>query len=342
MLPIYSRTPVATAQQAATIDEYSGGRMVLGLGVSHKVTVENWYGAKIEQPVSDDARVRRRRAGDVRRRGSARRARSSRRNFRFMGFEPRADLPIYVAGLSPKMLQLAGEIADGVMLWLCNPEYIRDVVVPEVRAGRERAGKSLEGFDIVAAVPAAVTDDRAAAYETMRADLVTYWSLPFYRAMIERSGFGEDIAAFDAGHEGGRRRARPSDGISDRFLEALTAIGSPDEDVAPASTRYRDAGATSPCVGAVPGTDFDADAGGRGAVAAAADCELRSCGHLLPICGAATTLEYVTDGVTDSQHPGEAPRAMEGAPGNHRLHRLRVPHFRGRTEHLEGHRPPGG
>ena len=54
-------------------------------------------------------------------------------NFRFMGYEPRADLPIYVAALSPNMLQLAGEIADGVMLWLCNPDYIRDVVMPEVR-----------------------------------------------------------------------------------------------------------------------------------------------------------------------------------------------------------------
>ena len=56
------------------------------------------------------------------------------------------------------MLTLAGEIGDGVMLWLCNPDYIRDVVVPAVRAGRERAGKSLEGFEVVAAVPAAISD----------------------------------------------------------------------------------------------------------------------------------------------------------------------------------------
>ena len=51
------------------------------------------------------------------------------------------------------MLRLAGEIGDGVMLWLCNPDYIRDVVIPAVSEGRERAGKSLDGFDIVAAVP---------------------------------------------------------------------------------------------------------------------------------------------------------------------------------------------
>ena len=139
------------------------------------------------------------------------------------------------------------------MLWLCNPEYIREVVVPEVRAGRERAGKSMSGFDIVAAVPAAVTDDRDATYATMRSDLVTYFSLPFYRAMIERSGFGEDIAAFDAGMQAGDVE-RAKAGISDRFLEALTAIGSP-QDVRAGVERYAEAGATSPCVGGVPGTE---------------------------------------------------------------------------------------
>ena len=60
------------------------------------------------------------------------------------------------------MLRLAGEIADGVILWLCNPPYIRDVVVPEVREGRERAGKTLEGFDIVPPCPTAAVDDPAA------------------------------------------------------------------------------------------------------------------------------------------------------------------------------------
>jgi alkanesulfonate monooxygenase SsuD/methylene tetrahydromethanopterin reductase-like flavin-dependent oxidoreductase (luciferase family) len=255
VLPIYSRTPVAAAQQAATIDEYSDGRMVLGLGVSHVVTVENWYGTKLERPL----KAMREYAGIVRatfRGEDPPEGEIFDCRFRFMGYEPRPDIPIYVAGLSPKMLRLAGEIADGVMLWLCNPSYIRDVVVPEVRSGRERAGKQLEGFDIVAAVPAAVTDDKAAAYETMRNDLITYWSLPFYRAMIERSGFGEDIAGFDQGMQAGDvERAKAA--ISDRFLESLTAIGSPAE-VRAGVERYAAAGATSPCVGAVPRTDFEA------------------------------------------------------------------------------------
>jgi F420-dependent oxidoreductase-like protein len=255
VLPIYSRTPVATAQTAATIDEYSGGRMVLGLGVSHQVTVENWFQSKIDRPLQAMREyveiLRACFSGEDPPQGEIFATR-----FRFMGYEPRPELPIYVAALSPKMLRLAGEIADGVMLWLCNPSYISDVVVPAVRAGRERAGKGLDGFDVVAAVPAAVTDNKQETYETMRSELVTYWSLPFYRAMIERSGFGEDISAFDAGIEAGDVE-RAKAGISDRFLEALTAIGSEDE-VRAGISRYADAGTVSPCVGPVPRTDFEA------------------------------------------------------------------------------------
>ena len=89
------------------------------------------------------------------------------------------------------------------MLWLCAPDYIRDTVIPAVREGRERAGKSLDGFDVVAAVPAGLTDDRDAALAAMRGELVTYCSLPFYRNMLEASGFGDEIAAFDEGIAGG-------------------------------------------------------------------------------------------------------------------------------------------
>jgi F420-dependent oxidoreductase-like protein len=260
VLPIYSRTPVATAQQAATVDEYSEGRMVLGLGISHQVTVENWYQSKIEHPL----RAMREYVSILRacfRGEDPPQGEIFSTRFRFMGFQPRADLPIYIAALSPKMLRLAGEIADGVMLWLCNPNYIRDVVVPEVRAGRERAGKSLDDFDVVAAVPGGVTDDKDEAYSTMRSELITYFNLPFYRAAIEHSGFGEDIAAFDLGMQAGDLdRARS--GISNDFLDLLTAIGSP-EDVRAGLAAYQAAGASSPCIGPVPRTDFIAtlDAG---------------------------------------------------------------------------------
>jgi alkanesulfonate monooxygenase SsuD/methylene tetrahydromethanopterin reductase-like flavin-dependent oxidoreductase (luciferase family) len=167
--------------------------------------------------------------------------------FHFMGFEPpRPDLPIYLAGLSPGMLKLAGEVADGVILWLCNPNYVRDYVVPAVTEGRERAGKTLDGFDIVAAVPSAVTGEPDEARDKLRQELVPYFHLPFYRSMIERSGFADDVKGADEG--------KP---VSDEFLGVLGAIGDAEEAIE-SVRRYREAGATSPCVGAVPKTDFDA------------------------------------------------------------------------------------
>src|SRR2546422_9328277 len=96
------------------------------------------------------------------------------------------------------MLRLAGEIADGVLLWACPADYMRDVVVPEVTAGRERASKPLDGFEILAAIPSAVSDDRAAVLDGVRTELHRYFGLPFYRSMFEAAGFATDLAAYDA------------------------------------------------------------------------------------------------------------------------------------------------
>jgi alkanesulfonate monooxygenase SsuD/methylene tetrahydromethanopterin reductase-like flavin-dependent oxidoreductase (luciferase family) len=255
VLPIFSRTPASCAQTAATIDEISDGRFVLGLGVSHKVTVENWFDSKIEKPVTQMREYasicRAILDGETPPEGEFFNTR-----FAFMGYPPRPQLPIYIAALSPKMLQLAGEIAEGVMLWLCNPDYIRETVVPEVAKGRERAGKPLDGFDIVAAVPTAVTNDPDAARNAFRKDLIPYASLPFYRKMLERSGFGDDLAAFDEGMAAGDV-PKAMAGLSDGLLASLAGIGSAGEARAKVN-EYMEAGASSPCIGGIPGTGFDA------------------------------------------------------------------------------------
>jgi alkanesulfonate monooxygenase SsuD/methylene tetrahydromethanopterin reductase-like flavin-dependent oxidoreductase (luciferase family) len=241
------------AQTAATLDELSHGRLNLGLGVSHRPVVEAWHGQTIDRPVAEMreyvAIVRAILRGDDPPPGE-----KWRTGFHLAGLDPRPDVPIYLAALSPGMLRLAGEIAHGVILWLCNAAYIERVVVPEVARGRERAGTGVDGFDIVPAVPSAVTDDPAATRDTLRSDLLAYFGLPFYRAMLERSGFGEEIAAFDAagGDEEQMRAA-----ITDAFLASLTAVGDAEE-VRAAIDRYRRAGATSPSVGPIPRTDFEA------------------------------------------------------------------------------------
>jgi probable F420-dependent oxidoreductase len=253
VVPIYTRTPATMGQTAVTIDELSGGRLNLGLGVSHRPIVEGWHGQTIDKPVAEMREyvsiVRAIARGEDPPAGQ-----KWRTGFRLVGLDPRPDLRIYVAALSPAMLRLAGEVADGVLLWLCTPPYIRDVVIPEVEEGRRRAGKTLDGFDVVPAVPSALTEDPDAARGTLRKELIPYFGLPFYRAMIERSGFGEELAAYDAA-SGDLDAMRAA--ISDRFVDELAAIGGTDA-VRAGIERYRSAGASSPCVGPISRTDFEA------------------------------------------------------------------------------------
>src|SRR3954453_14655721 len=261
--PIYARTPAKMAQTPATmaqppapVDELSGGRHNLGIGVSHRPVVEGWYGQTIDNPVREMrdyvAIVRAILRGEE----PPSDGEKWRTAFRLGGIEAHPDLPIYVAALSPAMLRAAGEIADGAVLWLCNPEYIERVVVPELTTGRDRAGKALDGFDVVAAIPSAATDDVGAAYGAMRRDLLPYFGLPFYRAMLERSGYEDDIKAFDEAAGGGDVEQMGA-AISERFLQALTAVGD-EAAVREGVERYRRSGATSPCVGPIARTDFEA------------------------------------------------------------------------------------
>jgi alkanesulfonate monooxygenase SsuD/methylene tetrahydromethanopterin reductase-like flavin-dependent oxidoreductase (luciferase family) len=261
VVPIYTRTPATMGQTAWTIDDLSDGRLNLGLGVSHRPVVEGWHGQTIDRPIAEMREY----ASIVRAilRGEAPPTAAPdapsvkwRTGFQLSGLDPRPDVPIYIAALSPGMLRLAGEIADGVILWLCTPPYIRDVVIPAVREGRERAGKSLEGFDVVAAVPAAAVEDSAQAHASLRRELIPYFGLPFYRAMLERSGFGDEIAAFDAAATNGDGDAMQQ-AISERFLSTLAAVGDADA-VRAGVQRYADAGASSPCIGPISKTDFDA------------------------------------------------------------------------------------
>ena len=254
VVPIYTRSPATMAQAAATVDDVSGGRFRLGIGVGHRHTMGGWHGQEIGRPTAEMREY----LSIVRAILRGQPAPAGRRwtsSFAFMGFAPRPDVAIYQAALSPAMLRLAGEIADGVVLWATPPDYVRDVVVPEVTAGRARAGKPADGFAILAPVPSAVVaGDPATALDGIRTELHRYFGLPFYRAMFEAAGFGADLAAYDnAAPDADQQKLA----ISDAFISQLCAFG--DEDaVRRGVQRYRDAGATHPILTPVLGTDYEA------------------------------------------------------------------------------------
>ena len=235
VVPIYPRHPVTMAQAALSLNEVTGGRFRLGIGVSHKASMEGMLGLTLAKPLTAMREYV----------AVLRGAFGSGANFDGSMYQAHWTMalptrlpspPIYLAALSSKMLELAGEIADGAVLWLCSPAYVRDVAVPAIERGRRRAGKSLADFEIVASVPLAVTDDPKAAMTAFRGELTRYLTLPFYRAMLEASGLGDGIKAFDRDGQ-----------VPESVATVLGAVG----DAAAARAyieTYRKAGVTLPAV----------------------------------------------------------------------------------------------
>lgn len=224
VLPIYTRHPTSMVQMAATLDELSGGRFILGIGVSHRVTVEGMWGLHLESPVEAMREYLTIVRTSLREGGCSFEGKFFTARWSYSG-PRREDLPVMISALNPRMLELAGEMADGVVLYMCPPAYIRDEVVPAVRAGREKAGKTMEGFEVVAAIDACATSDRDAALATYQNTLDRYASLPFYRKAMEAGHFNPD---------------------------ELAAIGDASQ-VRDAIARFRDSGVTLPTVGAFGG-----------------------------------------------------------------------------------------
>jgi alkanesulfonate monooxygenase SsuD/methylene tetrahydromethanopterin reductase-like flavin-dependent oxidoreductase (luciferase family) len=238
VIPVYPRHPVLLAQEALTLADLSGGRLRLGVGVSHRPMMEGALGLSMGGPLAAIREyvtvLRAALTGRVEHAGD-------RYRVRWQSGLPSlpAAPPILLAGLGPRMLELAGEIADGAVLWLCAPDYIRDHAVPAIRRGRERAGRGLAGFEIVAAVPAALTVDLAAGLGIFKAELTRYLALPFYRAMLRGSGFGADLDAYD--------RAPGPTAVSDRLAGALGAVGD-FSTLAAFVAAHRAAGVTLPAI----------------------------------------------------------------------------------------------
>ena len=250
---IPARSAAMTAMTAATIDQLSGGRMLLGLGASGPQVAEGWHGQRYGRMLQ-----RTREYVAVVRMALAR----ERVAFKGETLElPLPDgpgkalkltiapvqerIPIYLAAIGPKNTALAGEIADGWIPTLFSPEHVAEFR-GHLEEGAARAGRSLEGFDVAPTVNVFVTDDRAAARDAMRPYLALYVGgmgsrrQNFYNRLVQRYGFEEAaVRVQDLYLDGKREEAMAA--LPDELIDLVSLCG-PADVVRKRLAVFRDAG----------------------------------------------------------------------------------------------------
>jgi alkanesulfonate monooxygenase SsuD/methylene tetrahydromethanopterin reductase-like flavin-dependent oxidoreductase (luciferase family) len=204
---IYMRHPVMTAAEALTVQEVSGGRMVLGMGVSHKPVNEK-FGIKMGNPIED-----------MRNYVSAVRSFVTGSSELLTIKRDLPPIPLYIAGLTQKTAELAGEVADGIMTYLASPSYIPKIV-EGVKKGAQTANRFASEVDITNGIPSFISDDMDAAYKAAKRGLAPYARFPFYQRMIRNLGY-HDIAEKLA------QGVNPQDAFTEEFLDDIALIGPP-------------------------------------------------------------------------------------------------------------------
>jgi F420-dependent oxidoreductase-like protein len=234
---IPARSPAMTAMTAATLDQLSGGRFRLGLGLSGPQVAEGWYGQRFARPLS--------RARDYL---SVVRMALERQRVSYQGetlelplpdgpgkalkltispAQPR--LPIYLGAMGPRNLALAGELADGWLGFLYAPEHAAGFR-EHLAAGAARAGRDLDGFDVAPNVQVHIADDLAAARDAMRPFLALYIGgmgsreRNFYTEQAARYGF-EQAARTVQDHYLAGDRAQAMAALPDELIDLVTLCG---------------------------------------------------------------------------------------------------------------------
>ncbi|MHB8376869.1 MAG: TIGR03564 family F420-dependent LLM class oxidoreductase [Dehalococcoidia bacterium] len=185
VVPVFTQHPFALAQQAATTQSAAGGRLTLGIGLSHSPVVENMWGLSYAHP----ARYMREylsvlapllREGRVAYAGEVFKVAAG---LQVPGTSP---VPVLIAALAPMMLRIAAEMADGTVTWMAGIKTIETHVTPRINAAAQAAGRPRPR--VCVGLPVAVTDDAAAAREKAAKMFQIYGQLPNYRRMLDIEG----------------------------------------------------------------------------------------------------------------------------------------------------------
>ena len=262
---IPGRTPANCAMTAATLDTLSGGRFRLGLGVSGPQVSEGWHGVRFDKPLA-----RTREYVDIVRMALRRERVAYDGEFwqlplpngpgkaLTLTVHPvRESIPIYLAAIGPKNLELCGQIADGWLAIFFSPEHAQQIMAPLV-SGRESVGRTMEGFDVVPTVPVVPGASVAEAADPVRGYAALYVGgmgsreKNFYNQLMVRMGYeGAAIEIQDkymAKDYAGAAAAVPLE-----FLDATSLLGPP-ERIAERLHAYADAGVTTLTIGSYAGS----------------------------------------------------------------------------------------
>jgi 5,10-methylenetetrahydromethanopterin reductase len=185
VVPSYPRHPTAMAQQCLTAQAASDGRFVLGVGLSHKLVIEDMLGLSYEKPARH-MREYMAVLGPLMRGEPAKFAGEQYRVNAALQVPGAKPVPVLIAALGDHMLKIAGSTADGTILWMTGPRTIESHIAPKINAAASDAGRPAPR--IVAGFPIVVTNDADSAREKIGQALVMYGQLPSYRAMLDKEG----------------------------------------------------------------------------------------------------------------------------------------------------------
>jgi F420-dependent oxidoreductase-like protein len=256
ILQIPARTPAMTAMTAGTLDTISGGRFRLGLGVSGPQVSEGWHGVRFAKPLA-----RTREYVEIVKLALSRKPVAYEgehytlplpdgpgKALRLTLHPQRAEIPIYLAAVGPKNLELAGEIADGWLAVFYAPEFAAEHRA-HIEAGRAKVGKTMDGFDVVANVPIVIGDDVEQCAELVRNYAALYVGgmgsrqQNFYNQLATRMGYGDAAAQVQDLYLAKKHRDAAA-ALPMEFIDRTSLLG-PVDRIAERMKAYADAGVTT-------------------------------------------------------------------------------------------------
>ena len=252
---IYGRSPVTLGIQAATLQDLSGGRLLLGLGVANK-SIAAWHGGVFDRPLRrarEYIEIVRKVAAGERAEYEGEIYRTGKR-FQLSWKPSHPVVPIYLAGLGPQMTKLVGKISDGVFINMATPAKIKEIA-SRVREGAKEAGRDPSKLEIIAKCRVSLNPDRKVARSRLRQVLTFYNLADHYSDMLKGLGFETEVSAIqEAFQKGGFKAAMGA--LTDEYMDRLPVVpGTSIQEIKERLAFFAEAGATRLVIPYVPVTE---------------------------------------------------------------------------------------